>query len=110
MGDAVRAIAYDESGEEVAYDGYQEMKNAKLTQQRDERLEADERAECQEREVRRLANVAANAENQLSDALNQRDQLLAVLEEISNLPSYRQDECSEIARDAIAKAKGIDHE
>lgn len=75
-----------------------------------ELLAADERAECQEREVRRLASVAANAENQLSDALNQRDQLLAVLEEISNLPSYRQDECSEMARDAIAKAKGIDHE
>ena len=75
-----------------------------------ELLAADERAECQEREVRRLASVAANAKNQLSDALNQRDQLLAVLEEISNLPSYRQDECSEMARDAIAKVKGIDHE
>lgn len=75
-----------------------------------ELLAADERAECQEREVRRLASVAANAKNQLSDALNQRDQLLAVLDEISNLPSYRQDECSEMARDAIAKAKGIDHE
>lgn len=40
MGDAVRAIAYDESGEGVAYDGYQEMKIAKMTQQRDELLEA----------------------------------------------------------------------
>lgn len=40
MGDAVRAIVYDESGEEVADDGYQEMKIAKMTQQRDELLEA----------------------------------------------------------------------
>lgn len=40
MGDAVRAIVYDESGEEVADDGYQEMKIAKMTQQRDELMEA----------------------------------------------------------------------
>ena len=32
-------------------------------------------------------------------------ELLASLEEISNLPPYRQDECSEMAREAIAKAK-----
>lgn len=29
--------------------------------------------------------------------------LLAALEEISRLPSWRQDECSEIARDAMQK-------
>ena len=40
MGDAVRAIVCDESGEEVADDGYQEMKIAKMAQQRDELLEA----------------------------------------------------------------------
>ena len=69
MGDAVRAIVYDESGDEVADDGYQAMELAKITQQ------------C--------------------------DELLAALDEISKLPSYRQDECSEMARDAIAKSKGV---
>lgn len=34
-------------------------------------------------------------------------ELLAAMSEISKLPSYRQDECSEMAREAIAKAKGI---
>lgn len=37
----------------------------------------------------------------------QRDELLAALDEISKLPSYRQDECSEMARDATVKAKGV---
>ena len=32
-------------------------------------------------------------------------ELLAAMSEISKLPSYRQDECSEMAREAIAKAK-----
>lgn len=31
-------------------------------------------------------------------------ELLAALEEISRLPSWRQDECSEIARDAMQKS------
>lgn len=34
---------------------------------------------------------------------SQRDYLMAAMEEISKLPSYRQDECSEMARDAISK-------
>lgn len=34
------------------------------------------------------------------------DELMYALDEISKLPSYRQDECSEMARDAIAKANG----
>ena len=37
----------------------------------------------------------------------QRDELLAALDEISKLPSYRQDECSGIARESIAKAKVV---
>ena len=37
---------------------------------------------------------------------SQRDEMLAVMQEISKLPSYRQDECSEMAREAIAKVKG----
>ena len=40
MGDAVRAIVYDESGDEVADDGYQAMELAKITQQCDELLAA----------------------------------------------------------------------
>ena len=38
------------------------------------------------------------------DLKHRCDELLAALDEISKLPSYRQDECSEMARDAIAKA------
>ena len=38
VGDAVRAIAYDESGKKVIDDGLQEAKLSKLTQQRDELL------------------------------------------------------------------------
>ena len=40
------------------------------------------------------------------DLKHRCDGLLAALDEISKLPSYRQDECSEMARDAIAKANG----
>ena len=40
------------------------------------------------------------------DLKHRCDELLAALDEISKLPSYRQDECSEMARDAIAKANG----
>lgn len=74
-------------------------------------LKADDRAEGQEREIHRLANVAANAENQLADALNQRDELLAALEEVHRIASNSnmthnmmviRDHCA----DAIAKAKG----
>lgn len=43
-------------------------------------LVADDRAEAQEVEIRRLSRVAADAENQLADALNQRDELLAALD------------------------------
>ena len=41
------------------------------------------------------------------DLKHRCDELLAALDEISKLPSYRQDECSEMARDAIAKANGV---
>lgn len=40
------------------------------------------------------------------DLKHRCDELLAALDEISKLPSYRQDECSEMARGAIAKANG----
>lgn len=46
-------------------------------------LAADDRAEGQEREIRRLVNIAADAENQLADVLDQRDELLAVLKKLS---------------------------
>ncbi|WP_459575862.1 hypothetical protein [Aeromonas enteropelogenes] len=90
-------------------------------------LKADDRAEGQEREIHRLANVAANAENQLADALNQRDELLAALElmvAIHDEPSgfsgkygkaldnaiqaqrEKIDERLLVARTTIAKAKG----
>lgn len=51
----------------------------------------------------RAGTHAINSHDELV-AMNK--ELLAALEEISNLPSYRQDECSEMAREAIAKAKG----
>ncbi|MGL6378237.1 hypothetical protein [Aeromonas hydrophila] len=90
-------------------------------------LKADDRAECQEREIRRLASLAANAENQLADALNQHDELLAALElmvAIHDEPSgfsgkygkaldnalqaqrEKIDERLLVARATIAKAKG----
>ena len=50
--------------------------------------------------------LVAAVGTQLLDVERQRDELLAALDEISKLPSYRQDECSEMARDAIAKANG----
>ena len=56
----------------------------------------------------------AKAAHYVSHAINSHDELvamnkelLAALDEISNLPSYRQDECSKIARESIAKAKGV---
>lgn len=45
-------------------------------------LAADDRAEGQEREIRRLAGIASDAQNQLSDALNQRDELLTAIESL----------------------------
>lgn len=45
-------------------------------------LAADDRAEGQEREIRRLVSIAADAENQLADALNQRDELLSLAERL----------------------------
>jgi len=77
-------------------------------------LAADDRAEGQEREIRRLAHVAANAENELADALNQRDELLAALEGMMALDEEHhqrypgdEDVCLEVmtARAAIASAK-----
>ena len=46
-------------------------------------LDADDRAEGQEREIRKLARTTADAENKLADALDQRDELLAVLKKLS---------------------------
>jgi hypothetical protein len=48
-------------------------------------LSADNRAEGQEREIRRLAHVAANAENELAGALNQLDELRAAMANIAHL-------------------------
>lgn len=90
-------------------------------------LKADDRAEGQEREIRRLASVAANAENQLADALNQHDELLAALElmvaihdepsgfsgkygkALDNAIHAQREKIAErllVARTTIAKAKG----
>lgn len=49
--------------------------------------------------------AVAHAINSHDELVAMNKELLAALEEISNLPSYRQDECSEMAREAIAKAK-----
>ncbi|MDD9228938.1 hypothetical protein PVL97_04635 [Aeromonas hydrophila] len=46
-------------------------------------LAADDRAEGQEREIRKLARTTADAENKLADALDQCDELLAVLKKLS---------------------------
>lgn len=53
-----------------------------------------------------LDNPVMKIIKEKSELKKQCDELLAVLDEISKLPSYRQDECSEMARDAIAKANG----
>ena len=50
-------------------------------------LAADDRAEGQEREIRKLARTTADAENKLADALNQRGELLAALEEAKSVLS-----------------------
>lgn len=50
-------------------------------------LAADDRTEGQEREIRKLARTTADAENKLADALNQRDELLAALEEAKSVLS-----------------------
>ena len=52
------------------------------------------------------AKFAIHAINSHDELVAINKELLEALEEISNLPSYRQDECGEMAREAIAKAKG----
>lgn len=66
IGDAVRAIVYDESGEEVADDGYQAVEVAKITQQRDELLEAKEDHGRLVRELDVLLNGVDGAAKQAS--------------------------------------------
>lgn len=56
VGDAVRAIVYDESGREVVDDRYQSMEIAKITQQRDELLEVMEDHDRLVRELDVLLN------------------------------------------------------
>lgn len=55
--------------------------------------------------VRKTMDAMEHAINSHDELVAMNKELLAALEEISNLPSYRQDECSEMAREAIAKAK-----
>lgn len=79
-------------------------------------LAADDRAEGQEREIRRLAGIAADAENQLAEARNLSDELLAALNEavetiewMHGCSSPARNEVEEAIQDglaAIAKAKG----
>jgi len=76
-------------------------------------LAADDRAEGQEREIRKLARTTADAENKLADALNQRDELLAALEIIAASEEFHGDSfvcdfgtLQGVAGAAIAKAKG----
>ena len=54
----------------------------------------------------KMAEYVLHAINSHDELVQMNQELLAALDEISKLPSYRQDECSEMARDAIAKAKG----
>lgn len=82
-------------------------------------LAADDRAEGQEREIRKLARTTADAENKLADALNQCDELLAALvaavecgmvpissaKDGGPLRHARQIHVADQIRDAIAKAK-----
>ena len=90
----------------------------------DDDREHDERSMANARRIVACVNACAGVDTDLLEAgelgkptmlviqenkdLKHRcDELLAALDEISRLPSYRQDECSEMARDAIAKAKGV---
>lgn len=70
-------------------------------------LAADDRAEGQEREIRRLARIAVDAENQLADSLNQRDELLAALEFVMSAHGEQLDSAFAQAQNAISKAKGV---
>lgn len=70
-------------------------------------LAADDRAEGQEREIRRLARMAVDAENQLADSLNQRDELLAALEFVMSAHGEQLDSAFAQAQNAISKAKGV---
>lgn len=85
-------------------------------------LAADGRSEGQERVIRKLASTTADAENKLADALNQRDELLEVLEislaamehmgnALNEFDAVTEEDeehfaTFELARAAIAKAKG----
>lgn len=51
------------------------------------------------------AKFALHAINSHDELVAMNKELLAAMSEISKLPSYRQDECSEMAREAIEKAK-----
>ena len=55
--------------------------------------------------VRKTMDAMEHAINSHDELVAMNKELLVALEEISNLPSYRQDECSEVASAAIAKAK-----
>ncbi|WP_323950290.1 hypothetical protein [Aeromonas veronii] len=72
-------------------------------------LAADDRAEGQEREIRKLARTTADAENKLADALNQRDELLAaagiLADRLFEVPPGV-DIALDAIRAAITKAKG----
>ena len=55
----------------------------------------------------KMAEYVLHAISSHDELVQMNQELLAALEEISNLPSYRQDECSEMAREAIAKANAV---
>jgi len=83
-------------------------------------LASDDRAEGQEREIRKLARTTADAENKLADVLNQCDELLAapenaerMLTPVHDCVSHDCEDCREHAgihalqaREIIARAKG----
>lgn len=69
-------------------------------------IETDRQCDELRQERQREHALRVRLTGELEVASQQRDELLAALDEISKLPSYRQDECSEMARDAIAKANG----
>lgn len=76
-------------------------------------LASDDRAEWQEREIRKLARTTADTENKLADVLNQCDEPLAALEIIVASEEFHGDSfvcdfgtLQGVARAAIAKAKG----
>lgn len=72
-------------------------------------LAADDRAEGQGREIRRLASIAADAENQLADMLNQRGELLdaagILADRLFEVPPGA-DIALDAIRAGIAKVKG----